>query len=106
MKLFEVKKNYKLFVDLDGVMADLDKHVKEVSGKTFDELRASGSGFTEFVAQEREQGFTVFDELDKMPDADQLWNYLVKYNPDILTATGTPVEKATAEKIIELLKSR
>jgi hypothetical protein len=99
MKLFEVKKDYKLFVDLDGVMADLDKHVKEVSGKTFDELRASGSGFTEFVAQEREQGFTVFDELDKMPDADQLWNYIVKYTPDILTATGSPVEKATAEKI-------
>jgi len=99
MKLFEVKKDYKLFVDLDGVMADLDKHVKEVSGKTFDELRASGSGFTEFVAQEREQGFTVFDELDKMPDADQLWNYIVKYKPDILTATGFPMEKATAEKI-------
>jgi hypothetical protein len=57
MKLFEVKKDYKLFVDLDGVMAD----------------------------------------LDKMPDADQLWNYIVKYTPDILTATGSPVEKATAE---------
>ena len=99
MKLFEVKKEYKLFVDLDGVMADLDKHVEAISGKTFIELRASGSGFTEFVEKERAQGFTVFDELDKMPDADQLWNYIVKYSPDILTATGTPIEKATAEKI-------
>ena len=99
MKLFELKKDYKIFVDLDGVMADLDAHVKEISGKTFDELRASGSGFTEFVKGQRDQGQTVFDTLDKMPDADQLWNYIVKYDPTILTATGYPEEKAKAEKI-------
>jgi len=99
MKLFEMKKDYKIYVDLDGVMADLDKHVKERSGMTFDQLRASGSGFTKFVAAEREAGNSVFDSLDKMPDADQLWNYIVKYTPDILTATGYPIEKATAEKI-------
>jgi hypothetical protein len=99
MKLFELKKEYKIFVDLDGVMADLDKHVKEVTGKSFEELRASGSGFTEFCAAQREQGNTVFDNLDKHDDADELWNYVVKYKPDILTATGYPTEKATAEKI-------
>lgn len=99
MKLFELKKEYKLFIDLDGVMADLDKHVEEITGKTFIELRASGSGFTEFVNDEREQGFTIFDNLDKMPDADILWNFVVKYEPTILTATGFPEEKAKAEKI-------
>lgn len=99
MKLFELKKEYKIFCDLDGVMADLDKHVKEVTGKTFLELRATGTGFTEFVKNEREQGNTVFDTLDKMPDADQLWNYIVKYEPTVLTATGWPQEKAAAEKI-------
>ena len=99
MKLFEMKKDYKLFVDLDGVMADLDKHVEQKTGYTFVQLRATGSGFTEFVKNEREQGNTVFDNLDKMPDADQLWQYIVKYTPDILTATGYPTEKATAEKI-------
>lgn len=99
MKLFELKKEYKIFVDLDGVMADLDKLVKDRTGKTFLELRASGSGFTEFVERQREEGYTIFDELDKMPDADQLWNYIVKYTPDILTATGYPIKIATAEKI-------
>lgn len=99
MKLFEVKKEYKLYVDLDGVMADLDKHVKAISGKSFEELRASGSGFTEFVKSERDQGHSVFDQLDPMPDAHQLWNYIVKYEPDILTATGHPQETAAAEKI-------
>lgn len=99
MKLFEIKTEYKIFVDLDGVMADLDKLVKERTGMTFEQLRAAGSGFTKFVAAEREAGRTVFDQLDKMPDADYLWDYVVKYKPDILTATGYPTEKASAEKI-------
>lgn len=99
MRLFEIKTEYKIYVDLDGVMADLDKLVKERTGKTFDQLRATGTGFTKFVAAEREEGNTIFDKLDKMPGADYLWAYLVKYNPDILTATGYPTEKATAEKI-------
>lgn len=99
MKLFEIKTDYHLMVDLDGVLADLDKLVKERTGMTFEQLRASGSGFTKFVAAEREANRTIFDNLDKMPDADQLWDYVVKYKPDILTATGYPTEKATAEKI-------
>lgn len=99
MKLFELNKEYRIFVDLDGVMADLDKHVKAITGKTFAELRASGSGFTEFVKNERDQGHSVFDQLDPMPDAHVLWNYIAKYNPDILTATGYPQETAKAEKI-------
>ena len=99
MKLFEMEKDYKIYVDLDGVMADLDKLVKERTGLTFDQLRASGSGFTQFVASQREEGNTIFDELDKMPGADYLWAYVVKHTPDILTATGYPEEKAKAEKI-------
>jgi len=99
MKLFEMKKDYKIFVDLDGVMADLDKHVQEVTGKTFAQLRAAGHGFSKFVKARRKEGYGVFDELDKMPDADELWNFVSQYNPDILTATGYPEDKATAEKI-------
>lgn len=99
MQLFELEKEYKIFIDLDGVVADLDKLVKERTGMTFEQLHATGIGFTKFVAAEHEAGRTIFDNLDKMPGADYLWAYLVKYNPDILTATGYPTEKATAEKI-------
>ena len=99
MRLFEIEQQYKLYVDLDGVVADLDKHVKNITGKTFSELRATGTGFTQFVSDQRHQQKTVFDNLDLMPDALELWNYIKKYNPDILTATGVPEEQATAEKI-------
>jgi hypothetical protein len=99
MKLFELDKRYKIFVDLDGVVADLDKMVQGRTGRTFAELRAMGIGFSKFVERERAGGRSIFDDLDKMPDADQLWNYVVKYSPSILTATGEPAVPAKAEKI-------
>ena len=101
MRLFEIKAEYHIYCDLDGVMSNLDKHVREVTGKTFAQLRQSGKGdgFSQFVKGERKKGNTVFDVLDPMPDALVLWNYIKKYNPDILTATGYPEKPAQAEKI-------
>lgn len=101
MKLFEVKKEYKIFVDLDGVMADLDGHVLELTGKTFPQLRKNDKddGFQNFVDSERAAGQTIFDNLEPHDDAHQLWDYIVKYKPSILTATGVPEVPATAEKI-------
>ena len=101
MKLFELEKEYKIFVDLDGVVADLDKHVLDLTGKTFPQLRKNDKddGFQNFVDSERKKGNSVFGELDLMPDAQQLWDYIVKYKPSILTATGVPEAQATAEKI-------
>lgn len=101
MKLFELKVDYKIFVDLDGVVADLDKHVLELTGKTFPQLRKNDNddGFQNFVDSEREQGNSIFGDLDLMPDAQQLWDYIVKYKPSILTATGVPEAQAIAEKI-------
>jgi hypothetical protein len=101
MKLFELEKEYKIFVDLDGVVADLDKHVLNLTGKTFPQLRKNDKddGFQNFVNSERKKGHSVFGELDLMPDAKQLWDYIAKYKPSILTATGVPEAQATAEKI-------
>lgn len=101
MKLFELKTDYKIFVDLDGVLADLDQHVLDLTGKTFLQLRQNDNddGFQNFVDSEREQGNSVFGDLGLMPDANQLWDYIVKYKPSILTATGVPEVEATAEKI-------
>lgn len=101
MKLFELEKEYKIFVDLDGVVADLDKHVLDLTGKTFPQLRKNDKddGFQNFVDSERKKGHSVFGKLALMPDAQQLWDYIVKYKPSILTATGVPEEQAIAEKI-------
>jgi phosphoglycolate phosphatase-like HAD superfamily hydrolase len=97
MKLFEMDAQYVLYVDLDGVLSNLDKFVMQLTGVKFEELR--GPLFTKLLSDYREQGQTFFDQLEKMPDADLLWQFVSKHKPNILTATGPERVKATAEKI-------
>ena len=66
-----------IFLDMDGVLSDFDKYVcethkfgtKEKWNDQWDHL------------PER-----MFNELEKMPDADDLFSYCKVYNPQILTA--------------------
>lgn len=39
-----------------------------------------------------------FSKLQKLPDADQLWNYVKPYKPSILTATGKPFGPNSRQK--------
>jgi 5'(3')-deoxyribonucleotidase len=97
MKLFEVRAEYKIFVDLDGVLSNLDKFVQGLIGVDFESIR--GPEFTQLLARYRKAGATFFDRLEPMPDANVIWSYIAPHKPDILTATGPERVKATAEKI-------
>lgn len=89
---------FKLYVDLDGVMSNLDKFVIQHTGKSFHELR--GQGFTRFVYEYRQRHGSFFDRLEKMPDADLLWNHISAHKPDILSATGPLHQEARVEKMV------
>lgn len=88
---------YTIYVDLDGVLSNLDKFVIQHTGKTFQELR--GQSFTRFTYEYRQRHGSFFDRLEKMPDADLLWNYVMPYRPNILSATGPLHKESTEEKI-------
>lgn len=73
---------YKIFLDLDGVLCDFEKKVKEITGKlpheqTKSEMWKAISRYPQFYAK-----------LDWMPDGLQLWNFCKKFNPEVLT--GVP----------------
>ena len=76
---------YKLFVDLDGVLANFDEKVKEITGKYPNELKLKD--MWRQISPPRYEDF--YYKLDFMPDAHQLWNYVKKYEPTILT--GLPL---------------
>lgn len=100
MKLDDIKPNdYTIHVDLDGVLADLETYIEQVYGPI--ERTADGGDWVnadEIFAALREKGEPRFDKLDKLPDADQLWGYVRKYAPNILSASGKPEKKNSAEK--------
>jgi hypothetical protein len=72
----EVKK---LFLDLDGVLADFDRGVVTILGKRPDELPTRLMWAT--IAKQED----FFGTLKMMHDAQDLWDYCRPYDPTILT---------------------
>jgi hypothetical protein len=72
-----------LFCDLDGVLADFDKGVQNVTGKLPHEQSLSAM----WRALARTPNF--YATLDWMPDGKQLWNYIAPHSPIILS--GLPI---------------
>src|ERR1700680_384300 len=81
-----------LFVDMDGVLADFDMGYQERFG-----IRASKlTDNVDWEAVRRAGGFYV--NLPPMPDLDQLWSHIARYNPIILTGVPSSVPEAPENK--------
>lgn len=96
----EAKKvEYKIFVDLDGVLADLKSYVEGVIGQPI-KTQSDGNWANdeEIWDQLRAQDEPHFNRLPLLPDAMKLWNYVKPYNPHVLTATGYPVDRNSKMK--------
>ncbi|MBB3265233.1 hypothetical protein FHW79_002853 [Azospirillum sp. OGB3] len=73
----------KLFLDLDGVLADFDRGVKAVTGKRPEEIPMK------VMWRELSRHPDFFGTLDFMHDAQDLWRFCEPYGPTILT--GLPL---------------
>lgn len=100
MRLLEIINSYKIFVDLDGVLVDFDKETRWLGFPPFDNIEHDKKIKKEFwkkIGEMAKQGIPFWGNMDPMPDAMVLWNYVKKYNPEILSATGH-VGNAASEK--------
>lgn len=70
---------YKLFLDLDGVLADFDAGVIELFGEPPSEIPPPRM----WARIARTEGF--YAELPWMPDGRQLWEFAAAFEPTILT---------------------
>jgi len=82
---------YTIYVDMDGVLVDLAKGVEEVSGISLEQLKTRGRELEKLL---NEQPKNFWASLDWMPGGKDLWSYIQKYNPIILsTPANNPESK-------------
>lgn len=79
----------KIYVDMDGVIADFEKRFKEMTGKLPSDYKTE-SGFRTNFQKLIDNGH--FETLDKMPDFDDLVSFLnsVPVEKCILSSTARP----------------
>ena len=71
-----------LYLDMDGVLADFNKNFAKIKTSDQDHIRFRDAVMT----------YRIFEDLDFMPDAQQLLNHVAKLkdiNIEILTSMGT-----------------
>jgi len=104
-ELFEAEKDveYKIYVDMDGVLVNFLKGIEKKLGHPHSETRyqkdsAYRKRFWSTIMKYSKDGHEFWFELEPMDDMRELWNYVKKYDPEILTATGTSTKKNAGEQ--------
>lgn len=92
--------NYKIYVDLDGVMSNFTKKVDKILGGGYSEDRyESDPQYRRFMWKTvGNYDGELWYELEMMPDAHTLWKYIAQYDPEVLSATGDPKYGAPDQK--------
>jgi 5'(3')-deoxyribonucleotidase len=102
------KSKYLILCDLDGVLVDFAKGAKAllpefVEGGTEKDKKMDGKMWSR-IGYYQKQGGRFWYELDKMPDAQELYNYISQFNMEILTATGNVSFGSGPQKLEWMLK--
>lgn len=80
---------YEVYVDLDGVIVNFAEHAKDLTGIDIDNAgKEDRNKFWKHIERHVKQGKPFFAAMSPMDDAYKLWNYVAKFSPTILSATG------------------
>lgn len=88
----------RLFVDMDGVLADFDTGYEQVFGFRPSKMADN----VDWKAVRAVSGF--YENLPPMPDMSDLWAYVERHDPIVLTGIPYSVEEALSNKIAWITK--
>lgn len=83
-RLREEETEYTIYCDMDSVLVDFDRGYQELTGMT--SQQADANGVEAFWEPLTKAGAKFWITLQWMPDGKQLWDYIKKYNPILLSA--------------------
>ena len=90
----DIRKAYDVYVDMDGVLTDFERRFEQFAGVTPDEFMAQKKiEFGQEKADEqfwnlidKEIGVRFWAGMPWMPEGEELYRYIKKYKPTILTS--------------------
>lgn len=87
--MLESNENYEIFCDLDGVLVDFNKGIRQLTGGINFEDYIKNKGYDELWKIVNNNGAIWWETLPWTQDGHYLWNYIKVKNPKILTAGST-----------------
>lgn len=82
--LEEQNEKYEIYCDMDGVLVDFERGYEELTGK---DIRGNHvKGDADFWDPITKAGVKFWAKLKWMPDGKQLWSYIKKHKPNLLSA--------------------
>ena len=97
--LEEQSQNYIIYCDMDGVIADFDKRFTDLSGMSPNqyEEKYGIEQFWNFI--DNEIGVRFWVGIPWMQDGKQLWEYIKKYKPTLLSAPSRNNESRLGKRL-------
>jgi hypothetical protein len=78
-----MEKKYKIYCDMDGVLVNFIKGYLELTGRDITGQYHTDKSFWEPIDK---AGVDFWVALEWTPDGKELWDYIKKYNPDLLSS--------------------
>ena len=88
--------NYKIYCDMDGVLVDFIKGYFELTGKDITGQYHSDKNFWEPIDA---AGLDFWVNLEWTPDGKALWDYIKKYNPELLSSPSRENDSRVGKRL-------
>ena len=87
--------SYKIYQDMDGCLTNFGKAIKEL-GLSFDVLDNEPNKAWPIITK---AGENFWSQMEWQKDGKELWNYVKKYNPVILSAPSSANSSKTGKRL-------
>ena len=85
---------YKIYCDMDGVLVDFNDGYFKLTGHKLDGTYRTDERFWDPI---NEAGYDFWINLEWMPDGKELWSYIEKYEPELLSAPSRQPDSRVAK---------